>query len=194
MSCSRKEFQTVTADLTGKLKLETADPCWLNLFKSRIFLKLKGDEDFFCEFCNKLRDNTAASGNLIQLLEQTSSRVHQIIRRKSNNTQNIEQACIGLHLIGLIINRFSSQTASVDVSVMPKHFNAVIVVMTIVSLPLSSSFLLLFSFVFGSHLFDQLTALLGFTNKTDASSNSTCVLMTIIEDSLCALESLQYDV
>jgi hypothetical protein len=115
MSCSQKEFQYVTSDLIGKLKLETENPCWLNLFRSRNLFYLKGDEGFFCDFCNKLRDNIG-TGNLMQLLEQTSSRVHQVIRRKSNNLQSVEQGCIALHFISLIINRFCSQIASKDVS------------------------------------------------------------------------------
>jgi hypothetical protein len=107
---------SLLTDITGSNRLESEDPRWTQLFHSKQILNMRGDEDLLASFVNRLIENNLSTGNLIMLLGQTSSRIRQILERRGQPTsQNIEQCCISMHLLGLLFNIMFSRLSTVDV-------------------------------------------------------------------------------
>lgn len=69
------EFYSAITDVSGKLRLDGEDPRWSQLFRSQFILTLNGTEDRLLHFCNRLLENNIATGNLLQMIEQTTSRL-----------------------------------------------------------------------------------------------------------------------
>jgi hypothetical protein len=102
-------FQNVLLDVAGRLKIESEDPRWSALFRTKDIFCLRGDEDEFETFCSRLSINAHATGNLSQLFEHAASKIDFCMMKRTKPTPLIiEQCCASLHLCGLILNYFAS--------------------------------------------------------------------------------------
>lgn len=71
-----KIFFSAMLDVSGGLRLDSEDPRWSQLFRStRFIMTLNGSEEQFINFCSRLLENNSNTGNLLQLIEQTTSRL-----------------------------------------------------------------------------------------------------------------------
>lgn len=69
-------FYSAITDVSSRLRLDSEDPRWSQLFRSTSFiLTLNGSEERFNHFCGRLLENNSNTGNLLQLIEQTASRL-----------------------------------------------------------------------------------------------------------------------
>ena len=102
-------FHSVMLDITGKLSLEGEDPRWSQLFRCKKAFLYKGDEPDFLEFSSRLQENNLLTGNFHMLLEQTVSRLHQMLVKKTRPSKSIiEQCCAALHISSLFFLYFTS--------------------------------------------------------------------------------------
>ena len=68
-------FYSAITDVSGKLRLDGEDPRWSQLFRSQFILTLNGSEDRLLIYFNRLLENNIVTGNLLQMIEQTTSRL-----------------------------------------------------------------------------------------------------------------------
>lgn len=111
---------TLLADLAGKLRWDGEDPKWSDTFKLTAILGMKGGEPLFVDFCDRFRINNCISGNIPLLFEQVSGKVRQILQTKGSsvpNISNIEQTCVALHLISLVVSNYLSVLQTEEVSI-----------------------------------------------------------------------------
>jgi len=109
-------LQSVLTDITGASKLEYEDPRWAQLLHSRQILHLRGDEALLEGFALRLIENNLVTGNLMVLLNQTSSRIRQILEKRGTPTaQNLEQCCVSMHFTGLVLNILFSRLGTSDI-------------------------------------------------------------------------------
>jgi len=97
-------FESSLTDITGKIRLESEDPRWMQLFSSKGIAPIV--EGFNVSYYgNRLIEHNLSTGNLVQLLRQTSSRVQQVLGRKvAPPSQVIEQCCTALHLSTIMLH------------------------------------------------------------------------------------------
>lgn len=97
-------FESSLTDITGKVRLESEDPRWMQLFSSKSIAPIV-DGFNVPWYGNRLIEHNPSTGNLVQLLRQTSSRVQQVLGRKTAPpSQVIEQCCTALHLCTLMLH------------------------------------------------------------------------------------------
>ncbi len=98
-------FNSVMTDITGTVRLESEDPRWIQLFLIKNLSSLLKENDNLAVYFERFMENNLESGNLVQLLEQTCSRVKQITTKKSApNGQSIDQCCMALHLCSSLMH------------------------------------------------------------------------------------------
>jgi len=103
MDNSDSTFRKIMMDIGGKSSLEREDPRWGQLFRCENILSLNGQEIEFIQLSTRLLTNNAKSGNLLMLLERTSSRLYQIVSAKyCYSRTSVNQTCNALHLSSLI--------------------------------------------------------------------------------------------
>ncbi len=97
-------FESSLTDVSGKIRLESEDPRWMQLFSSKSIDSIV--EGFNVSwYGNRLVEHNLSTGNLVQLLRQTSSRIQQVLSRKSPPPgQVVEQCCTALHLSTILIH------------------------------------------------------------------------------------------
>eukprot|EP01041_Mallomonas_annulata_P005156 gene5156-10303_t len=88
-------FNSVMLDVTGKISLESEDPRWSQLFRCKEMFSLNGSEPDFQTFCIRLVDHNPSTGNFLNLLEQTVSRLRQINSKRKTppSLHTVEQCC-----------------------------------------------------------------------------------------------------
>ena len=97
-------FESSLTDITGKIRLESEDPRWMQLFSSKSITPIV-DGFNVTSYGNRLIEHNLSTGNLVQLLRQTSSRVQQVLGRKTAPpSQVIEQCCTALHLSTIMLH------------------------------------------------------------------------------------------
>jgi hypothetical protein len=98
-------FENVMTDVTGKIRLESGDPRWIQLFSSSNIPFMVNNSNTISRFGSRLVENNPITGNFVQLLEQTSARLHLVTSKKSApSSQSIEQCCVSLYLTSLIVH------------------------------------------------------------------------------------------
>mmetsp|Transcript_34773 Transcript_34773/g.77191 ORF Transcript_34773/g.77191 Transcript_34773/m.77191 type:complete len:148 (-) Transcript_34773:53-496(-) len=112
-------FESVTTDVSGKIRLDSEDPRWIQLLSSSNVAAIAGDPTGIKWFCDRLIENNPVTGNYLQLLALTTMRLQQICQRKSApSPQSVNQLCMALHLSALVLQHFvaclSSQAVSTD--------------------------------------------------------------------------------
>ena len=109
-------FNSVMHDMTGKYRLESEDPRWSQLLRSKYALSINGHEKEWIGYCSRLAANNPSTGNLVMFLELTVSKVHQIILTRSKPSQlALEQCCVSLHLTSLIMHYFCANLQTEEV-------------------------------------------------------------------------------
>lgn len=110
-------FNSVMTDLTGRARLESEDPRWGQLFRNgQLLLSIKGDETPWVSFCSRLMENNPQTGNLSQLMEQTTGQLRTLLSRKTRpSKQSLEACCVSLHLTSLIVNLFASRISPAEI-------------------------------------------------------------------------------
>lgn len=99
-------FENAMTDVSGKIRLESEDPRWIQLFSSKCIPTLVDTVDLV-SYGNRLIEHNPVTGNLVQLLEQTANRLQQVLSRKSAPaSQQLEQCCLSLRLSTLIMHHF----------------------------------------------------------------------------------------
>lgn len=98
-------FDNVMTDVSGKVRLEGGDPRWIQLFSSNTIPDLVGAD--LTWYASRLRENNRATGNFIQLLDQTFSRLQQVTSRKvAPSGQLLEQCCVSLFISTIVLHHF----------------------------------------------------------------------------------------
>ena len=104
MSSESGVFDNVMTDVSGKIRLDSEDPRWIQLFCSQTGAHLARNTDVSW-FGNRLIENNTTTGNMIQLVQQTVTRLQQISSRRTAPTaQLIEHCCTALYLTTLLMN------------------------------------------------------------------------------------------
>ena len=68
---------SILYDVTGKVRLESEDPRWSALFRSKAYLPRIMQGVDMSLMVTRLRSNNLATGNLLVLLDHTAARVKQ---------------------------------------------------------------------------------------------------------------------
>lgn len=109
-------FENAMTDVTGKIRLESEDPRWIQLFSSKSRDRIVEGFDL-AWFGNRLIDHNLSTGNLNQLIVQTRIRLHQVlIRNASPPCQLVDQCCTALHVSTLILHFIVTTLAPHSVS------------------------------------------------------------------------------
>ena len=110
-------FDNVMTDVTGKVRLESEDPRWIQLFSGSDVGSVSANFLQMRTYCDRLIENNPTTGNLLQLLEQTGSRLKQVSSRKARaSSQSIDQCCIALRLSCLLMHCLVSKLPTSQVS------------------------------------------------------------------------------
>lgn len=97
-------FENVMTDVSGKVRLESEDPRWIQLFSAKCIPNLVEGTDI-AWFGDRLIEHNPVTGNLVQLLEQTATRLQQVSARKSAPASHlVEQCCVALYLSTLLMH------------------------------------------------------------------------------------------
>jgi hypothetical protein len=117
-------FENVMTDVSGIVRLESEDPRWVQLFGLHSIPHLVDDAASEIErFGNRLIEHNPRTGNLIQMLEQTATRLHQVTSRKSAPfSQVLEQCCVALYLSSLLMHHFVASLSHKEVSIFHPMF------------------------------------------------------------------------
>ena len=95
----------IFAQVAGRHSLESEDPLWSQLFSTIDIVTFQGDDPEFLESCEKLVANTGCTQNLQLLLEQTASRVGQLMSlRHAPSKAASSQCCGAIHLTAVVMN------------------------------------------------------------------------------------------
>lgn len=97
-------FHQLMQDLSGRARMESEDPKWGALLSSVEFYSDKYDASVqMSHYCSRLVKNSGKSNNLLMLLEQTVSRLGQIIKYKHGPSKSVAfQCCASLHLSNIV--------------------------------------------------------------------------------------------
>lgn len=109
-------FENAMTDVTGKIRLESEDPRWIQLFSSKCVESVVDGFDVSW-YGNRLIEHNISTGNLVQMIGQTSSRLQQVSARKVvPPIQLVEQCCFALHLSSLMLHFIITTLSSNAVS------------------------------------------------------------------------------
>jgi hypothetical protein len=115
MSVQNGLFDNVMTDVSGKVRLESEDPRWIQLFSTKTISQLSAEEVGW--YAARLIEHNPATGNLIQMLDQTSSKLQQVTsRRTSPPSQLTEQCCSALFLTTLLLHHIIAHSSVHEVS------------------------------------------------------------------------------
>jgi hypothetical protein len=115
MSVQNGLFDNVMTDVSGKVRLESEDPRWIQLFSTKTISQLSAEEVGW--YAVRLIEHNPATGNLIQMLDQTSSKLQQVTsRRTSPPSQLTEQCCSALFLTTLLLHHIIAHSSLSEVS------------------------------------------------------------------------------
>jgi hypothetical protein len=115
MSVQNGLFDNVMTDVSGKVRLESEDPRWIQLFSTKTISQLSAEEVGW--YAARLIEHNPATGNLIQMLDQTSSKLQQVTpRRTSPPSQLTEQCCSALFLTTLLLHHIIAHSSLHEVS------------------------------------------------------------------------------
>lgn len=116
-------FDNVMTDVSGKVRLESEDPRWIQLFSTKNIANLVDAAADISWYGNRLIEHNPVTGNLIQLLEQTVTRLNQVTSRKTvPANQFLEQCCISLHLSSLVMHHMIISLSHNAVCIMNVNF------------------------------------------------------------------------
>ena len=114
------ELFTVLHDFSGRTRLESEDPRWIHMFdlaaNSTHQTTLIGENSEFLSICSKLVVNSKSTQNFQMLLEQTSSRIGQMLSLRRAPSLASCSHCFGaLRLTAAIINYMLSHLNTTEV-------------------------------------------------------------------------------
>lgn len=116
-------FENVMTDVSGKIRLESEDPRWIQLFQSKNIHAILEDETNLKWYGKRLIEQNPVTGNLIQLIEQVSSRMQQISRKKTaSSVQSIDQCCVAIHLCCILLHQFVANLSTAKVVAFTKCY------------------------------------------------------------------------
>lgn len=102
-------FYIALHGICGKIHIESEDHRWTHLFDSKNIQFILNFHEIELNL-DRLIENNPITNNLLQLLDQTLSRLTEISRKKGeSNHEKIGQCCVGLYLCSLVIHHFSSK-------------------------------------------------------------------------------------
>jgi hypothetical protein len=96
-------FENVTTDVSGKIRLDSEDPRWIQLLSSSNVAAIAGDASGIKWFCDRLIENNPSTGNYLTLLALTTTRLQQMCQRSAPSPQSVNQVCVALHLSALVL-------------------------------------------------------------------------------------------
>lgn len=109
----------ILIDLCGKQRLECEDPRWIDLFQIPELTLLSGTESYFTGLLNELVRNNGTTGNCIELIDQTVSRMRAIVesrdQRSAPSHAKILQCCTAMHLSGLVFNNLLARLSTAEI-------------------------------------------------------------------------------
>lgn len=117
MAAQESTFDSLLSILSGPQSLNGQDPHWSLLFqcKDEAF-SLTGDCPLFFSQMACLVHNNLGTNNVLELIDQSSSRLRHIIAQKTPPTrESINQCCVSIHLVGLIVKYFACSMSSKEI-------------------------------------------------------------------------------
>lgn len=117
MSAQSGLFDNVMTDVSGKVRLESEDPRWIQLFSSKSIPLLTAEEVRW--YSARLIEHNPATGNLVQLLDQTATKLQQVASRRTQPpSQLTEQCCAALFLTSLLMHHIIAHSSLPEVSIL----------------------------------------------------------------------------
>jgi hypothetical protein len=108
MSAQSSLFDNVMTDMSGKIRLDGEDPRWIQLFSLRNVSQLLTSKEVSW-YGDRLIENNITTGNLVQLLDQTATRLQQITsRRTAPPGQLLGQCCSALFISALLLHHLAA--------------------------------------------------------------------------------------
>jgi len=116
MSVQSSLFDNVMTDMSGKIRLDGEDPRWIQLFSLRNVSKLLTKKEV-AWYGNRLIENNIMTGKLVQLLDQTATRLQQITpRRTAPPGQLLDQCCSALFISALLLHHLAASLPATEVT------------------------------------------------------------------------------
>jgi hypothetical protein len=116
MLSDKNILNSLLADISGVSRIESEDPRWIQLFSTAHMLSL-ANENLADEYCDLLITNNKTTGNFVQLLEHTTSRISQMSATRLNpNGQSIDQCCMALYLSTILFHYLIASLSSKEAS------------------------------------------------------------------------------
>ncbi len=121
------DFFIILHDFSGRTRLESEDPRWIHIFDSVSHSIQKipiGESPEFLSICAKLVANNKSTQNLQMLIEQTSSRLGQMLSLRCAPSSATCMHCYGaLRLTAAVVNYLLSHLSYSEVLLIFKIFN-----------------------------------------------------------------------
>jgi hypothetical protein len=102
--------------MSGKIRLDGEDPRWIQLFSLRNVSKLFTTKEV-AWYGNRLIENNIMTGNVVQLLDQTATRLQQITTRRTAPPGHLlDQCCSALFISALLLHHLAASLPATEVS------------------------------------------------------------------------------
>eukprot|EP01038_Epipyxis_sp_PR26KG_P006149 gene6149-8476_t len=107
-----KSYQNLIEEVVGKVQLESLDPKWMDLFRKDIYEFIyEVNDQWLTWMCYRLAENNPSTRNFLQLLTQTTTLIHQIVKHPHISISSVKICCNAVSLCGMLLH-FISQTFS----------------------------------------------------------------------------------
>jgi hypothetical protein len=112
----RNALLSLLFDISGKSKLESEDPRWSMLFRTKAYApKLISTIDMK-QISHRMRSNNLSTGNFLQLMDQVTARVKQTLSVHTKpNRITIEQCCSAISILNQLFHHLIPTMTSLEI-------------------------------------------------------------------------------